>query len=234
MKNMFTEYHEYEDIHPLKAAVLHEELRKKAKEGLRDAEKFNAVSHELLINLSKYGWYINEATSITKFVEFKRLLSLNDANAINELMVEEVNLNYEALKLTTIQRFSLNNIILEKAFTAFESKQYGYAILIFLTQVDYISKSITGNRFFGRDNKQAKTKTFAKKYFNEISFYSAVLQPLSDYGEINKAETDFEEGDFNRHKIIHGEDTNYETEINAYKIISLIFYLATLVTKRPD
>lgn len=213
---------------------LTEKLQKVARDFVENSKFFNKSSHQIFMELSKMGWYINEATNILDTITYKKLLSKNDKNALDKLMSKQIKKDYKALKEKTLQTFSDKKEILERAFIALEKKQYEYSILVFLTQTDSICKKITGTRLFGRNNKEAKTKKIANAFFNEMSFISAVLQPLSEYGEINKSESDFIEGEFNRHKIIHGDDINYGNETNAYKIISLVFYITTIVTKRTQ
>lgn len=209
---------------------LSDKLNKAAKETFESIKEFNKLSHSLFIDLARIGWHYNSAGSIGDIVKIKILLNANDIESINKLMIKQIKNDYKILKKQTLELFNTKKEILKRGFTAYEKKQYEYSILIFLTQTDSICKQLTGLRLFGRDQKQAKTKKFADKHFDETSIVSATLQPLADVGEINKDESAYIVGEFNRHKIIHGDETEYGTTINAHKMLSLIFYLSTLVS----
>ncbi len=210
------------------------ELINQAKQNVAISGEFHKKYHKFLINLSKKGWYINGLTSVLEVPKIIPFLKKPDATELNSLMIQYIKSDYKELKKSTLETFPNKKSILEKGFLSFEKKQYGHSILIFLTQTDSICKQITGVRMFGRNKNESKTKEFTTKYYNETSFISAVLQPLSDYGEINKAEANYIPGEFNRHRIIHGEDTEYDTETNGYKMISLIFYLTTIIIKAKE
>ncbi len=196
--------------------------------------KFNESSHKLFTDFVQYGWYINPSTNILDFLEVIDYIKSNNRDKINEFFINHLKKDYQILKKQALDNFIDKKTILEKGFSSFENMQYEFSILIFLSQIDSISKQVSGYRLFGREKKQAKTKNFVDKHYNKTSFQSAILQPLADYGEINKAEDSFVEGELNRHRVIHGEDINYGTELNAYKVLSLVFYLTTLVIKVAD
>jgi len=186
-------------------------------------------THVLLLDLVKLGWYFNTLGTLDDMVNLKKLITNKDISSIDKLMSKHLKKDYKELKEETIALFPNKREILKRGFRAYEKKQYEYSILIFLTQTDSICKTLTGTRLFGREQKQAKTKKYVDKHYNETSFISGLLQPLADYGVINKAESDHMEGELNRHKVIHGDDINYGSELNAKKMLSLIFFLTTVL-----
>ncbi len=206
-------------------------LRKLGTEAITSMEQTSIILHQVYKEIAKFGWYTNATSSIIDLVPVKTAIRNKNTEEINRLMIAQTKEYYAINKKHTLETFAAKKEILARAFRAFEKKQYEYAILLFLTQTDSICKALTGTRLFGKRSKQPKTKEFADQYFNERSFISAVLQPLTDYGEINKVEQDYLAGELNRHRVIHGEDTEYGNIVNAHKVLSLIFYLTTLVSR---
>ncbi|MGG9970805.1 hypothetical protein ACQ33O_03330 [Ferruginibacter sp. SUN002] len=206
-------------------------LRKLGAEAISSMEQTSVILHQVYKEIAKFGWYTNATSSIIDLVPVKAAIRNKNTEEINRLMIAQTKEYYTINKKHTLETFSAKKEILSRAFKAFEKKQYEYSILLFLTQTDSICKALIGTRLFGKRSKQPKTKEFADQHYNERSFISAVLQPLTDYGEINKVEQDYLPGELNRHRVIHGEDTEYGNVVNAHKILSLIFYLTTLVGK---
>ncbi|HQI46614.1 MAG TPA: hypothetical protein PLC59_11210 [Bacteroidales bacterium] len=217
-----------------KIKSINDELLNTSSKASEVIKSTNEFSHYFLIELTKHGWYVNSYFYITDFSWISEQIKSNNIELVNDFVINNIKKNYELLKTHTLTVFKEKENIFKKAFYAFENFDYEYSILIFLTQTDSICKNLTGKRFFGREDKQPKTKKIASKHFNKNLFASAILQPLADYGEINKSESDYKNGEFNRHRIIHGEDVNFGSEINAYKMLSLIFYLTTLVLIKND
>lgn len=192
--------------------------------------RFTKQTHVLFLDLVKLGWYFNTVATIGDMVELQKLITDNDISSVDKLMSKHLKKDYKVLKTRTVILFPNKSDILKRGFRAYEKKQYEYSILIFLTQTDSICKALTGSRLFGREQKQAKTKKYVDKHYQATSFISGLLQPLADYGVINKAESDHLDGELNRHKVIHGEDIAYGCELNAKKMLSLIFFLTTVLT----
>lgn len=206
-------------------------VNEKFREAFTAMEQSNVILHEIYVEVAKSGWYFNEASTLLDTAEVVSRLRKKNVDGAVDYMTSMIKRDYKSNKRLTLETFSSKEKILKKAFVAFEKGQYDYSILILLTQTDSICFALTGSRLFGRTNKMPKTKPYVDKHLNKKSFISAVLQPLADYGEINKTESDYKAGELNRHKIIHGDDIDYGSKTNAYKMISLIFYLSTLVSK---
>lgn len=192
--------------------------------------RFTKQTHVLFLDLVKLGWYFNTVATIGDMVDLQKLITNKDISSVDKLMSNHLKKEYKGLKATTVNLFPNKSEILKRGFRAYEKKQYEYSILIFLTQTDSICKTLTGIRLFGREQKQAKTKKYVDKHYKDTSFISGLLQPLADYGVINKSESDHLVGELNRHKVIHGDDINYGSELNARKMLSLIFFLTTVLT----
>jgi hypothetical protein len=192
---------------------------------------FNKMSHNILAELANAGWYVNSTAIVNDIPTIKEYLDSNKIEKLNTLMINQIKADYKYLKKQLFETFAEKQKIFIIAFTAFEKQQYESSILILLTQVDSICKDLTGTRFFGRDNKQPKSKKIADEHYNEKSFLSATLHQMAACGEVNKSEADYIDGEFNRHKIIHGDDINFGNALNAYKILSLIFFMSTIVSK---
>ncbi len=176
-------------------ARLNGELEVSYEEMAEDMKRFTVRTNQLFLDLVKHGWYFNTSGTLGDMESLKKLIQQNKVSEINFLMSKQIKKDYKSLKIKVLEMFPEKREILGRAFKAHEKKQFEYSILLFLTQTDSICKSLTGCRLFGREQKQPKTKKFVDKHFDEFSFISGMLNPLAEYGVINKAEVDYVSGD---------------------------------------
>lgn len=122
--------------------------------------------------------------------------------------------------------------ILESAFNAHKRKEYALSIPVFLIQADGICYDLINKQLYSTKDKVSVLTGYAKTITAD-TFRSILLYPLTQPIPISasakvRAE-DF--NDLNRHQVIHGEVTNYNTELNSLKTVSLLNYVSYVLSQ---
>ncbi|NLE63059.1 MAG: hypothetical protein GX612_04385 [Bacteroidales bacterium] len=180
--------------------------------------------------LGYYGWYI---PSLDHPVTFPARLAdeLNEGNEeyVNTEMSKMIRENYKVLCKQIIVNNPNRSRILQHAFKAHKSKKYALSVPVFLTQADGICKEITNYGLFNKENKIPKTKKYVDN-LDKDEYFLSYLEPLRILLPIIYSDDYVDENmKFNRHKILHGEDYNYDNELISLKSFSLLCYINTFL-----
>jgi hypothetical protein len=209
--------------------------------------------------LANRGWYFD--LQVHEGI-FKRIVDLDDQDresAIDSFFVNHFSQQIDSIQEELCSTFPLRAKVLTEAFAAHRSAQYSLSIPVFLAQADGICAEMFGDKLFQKQNGKPKVAHQLDKLkataLVELTT-SALVEP--NVVELEKLEIDkmgmflsvlgrpggiCANEDFrslypnclNRHEILHGIDTNYGTEMNGYKAISLIGFVgifARTLTKR--
>ena len=129
-------------------------------------------------------------------------------------------------------RFPARAIILESAFNAHKRKEYALSIPVLLIQADGICYDLINKQLYSKKGKVPVVAEYAETITADV-FRSALLypltQPLPISASANERAEDF--SDLNRHQVIHGESTTYDTEINSLKAISMLNYVSYVLSR---
>ena len=156
-------------------------------------------------------------------------LNNNNEEYVNNEMAELLNKYFRQL-CNQILKSNPNRVsILKQAFKAHKSKKYALSVPVFLSQADGICKEVTKYGLFFKEQKAPKTKAYVDALDN-TSFFLGYLEPLRTLLPIIYSDEYLEHNmKFNRHKILHGEDYNYDKELISLKAFSLLSYVNTFL-----
>jgi hypothetical protein len=92
-------------------------------------------------------------------------------------------------------------------------------------------KQITEKYFFLRKNNKPQVAAYVEQFFAD-AFKAALLSPLSKTLPIgaSQGERSPDTELLNRHAVLHGESLNYGTRTNSLKAVSLINYVAHVLS----
>jgi hypothetical protein len=166
--------------------------------------------------LLNHGWYLSghiEMKQTSLIVELIR----------NECFVEaEIKLlgfyreNLNTIKTQLINKNPNRKSVLEEAFKAHNNKMYFSSTILFISQADGI---IDGKIFHNRKNLD--------KFLNNRSV--KIVELLKEDSSLNIPSIKLKKTKYiskmNRHSIMHGESTDYNTEINSLKALSLCCFV---------
>jgi len=189
--------------------------------------KFTKKFEKIAEIATNFSWFI---TSSIDILTLRKLFDLyNNEDAINKILIQYYTEEMEKLKDNLCKDFPNRAAIINEAYNAHLNQNYYSSIVLFLTQIDGISKIYKGQEFFqgGRWKQvalddQIKSKLayqFLKVYFSseniELPIKLSERERKNHSGIIH----------INRHQIIHGETVDFNTEINSLKVFSLLVTL---------
>lgn len=201
--------------------------------GIREAfQKLPTLTKDVVLGLHASGWYAYWPweLGVSDVVELHDKITSGDFEYVDEFMCEYVNNAMPEIHKTIKLNFPERYRILKYAFDAHNRGEYALSIPVFLSQAEGISVDVLGKRLFSAKKGIPITSSVVSAIeLDEMD--SSFLEPLKTTGPINATESD--KGKFiawfNRHEVLHGVSTDYDTKINSYKSISLLHYLSGFV-----
>ena len=176
------------------------------------------IPRDLLL-IAHYGWFIE-------------IDDMNLPNEANEILVNYYKSNLDRIFEELIDRHDNRKEIFIQILNSFKSENYNVLIPCALSQVDGICFDFTKKKFFIKE----KATNFLPQVTSELEksagyFTDLYLTPIQNKTPIMAQEKDIIEFPchLNRHEILHGISTDYGTEINSLKVISLLKYLSDLL-----
>lgn len=182
--------------------------------------------------LSKYGWFIE--------LDAEQDMPIILENKLNEDSLRLVSIaieNYYREELDRIieelySRHSERHHILTEIYDAYKAGYFYTATMGLLSQIDGICYDRFDCLFFHKDKSNEYLPDITVKLQEkEDEFLHIVISPITEQCPIYAQEKDLREYpiQLNRHKILHGKDTQYGQDINFLKCLSLLKYMSDLL-----
>lgn len=185
---------------------------------------------ECIVRLANYGWFIDlKRVDINDLFPLVSYLDRDSVDEVESWLCKKYQESLGEILKEITENYPNRKKIFEKAFNAHKNGDYELSIPVLLTQVDGICYDKTSKYLFM--SKAGKQAPQTEEYFKNIVFNSildSLLEPLKVKISLNLSEAQRKNQSLhilNRHQVIHGEVTNYATEANSYKIISLLSYI---------
>lgn len=185
---------------------------------------------QALEKMIKYGWYPDlDCFSVNGLIRFSEETNESIKHEIDDFFIEHYRKKLKEIKDKIFDMFPNRKDILQATFDEHEKENYLFAIPIFLIHIDGISVDIFKKHFFMK--KRSTNFPEVKEAIENMNFLSefslALLTPFQSEQPIIYSEKQRGENFnyLNRHQIMHGESLDYGTEINSYKVISLLLYI---------
>lgn len=191
-----------------------------------------------LQTLMRNGWFPDLSLS---FLEIRQVAeAFNDspeqAQAASEFLCASLRDQLHDVEAKLISAFPNRSEILRDAFQAHRERKWNLSVTVFLTQVDGLFYDRFLKSLFSRADQDELAECI-EEVSDELD--SAMLRGLL-YGDwplaMSRGERAQQPGGFselNRHRVLHGEVTDFGTEENSLKAISLLNYCA-LVLPKPE
>lgn len=176
-----------------------------------------------------HGWFIGPLLPLS----FTRdLEALEDGEAIDALFAENYREDWAEVEQLVLERLPARSHLLGEAFAAHREKRYALSIPVFLTQAEGLCDDVLKGRGHLFSTKAARVQDRIRLMEDLLAqedsrYVEAILEPLRaslpSSAPIHLWEASRDT--FNRNAILHGRDTDYATELNSLRCISLIDYL---------
>jgi hypothetical protein len=212
----------------------HLETFKKIGESLKEYTK---KTPEYFLLIAQHGWFIDLESELNFPSLIAYQIQEKRVDIAEELLVDYYKTNVERIFESLINRHYNRKEIFESIKQSYDEGNHFLLIPTVMTQVDGVCFDFTKKKFFIKEKKNEKYK-YLPEVIAEIeksagNFLELYLSPLQNQTPIIAREEDI--GKYpcklNRHEILHGISTDYGTEINSLKVISLLKYVSDLLTE---
>lgn len=191
-------------------------------------------TRKTLMILAKHGWYFDPEMPFG-IPEIENALENGDIETANIMLMEYFSERLSDIEKELREKFPARVAILESAFNAHRRKEYALSIPVFLIQADGICYDLINKQLYSKKDKVPSIAVYAKTItadtFRSILLYP-LTQPLPISASAKERTEDFD--DLNRHQVVHGEITDYDTELNSLKAISLLNYVSYVLSQEAD
>ena len=177
-------------------------------------------------SLAGRGWYIDSEMPITVLRPVLACFVEGREAEVDEFFVRHFSSRVESLQDQLLASYPLRSKPLTQAFAAHRSGQYELSIAVFLAQADGICAQVLGGKLFQkRDGRpQVAKKLEAMDLPDSSGVFLSVLGLPGGICANEEFRVKFPNC-LNRHEILHGIDSNYGTEMNGWKAISLVGFV---------
>lgn len=244
LSEVITQIVELAGIWATKIAEIHRQFEAavvKAEPYIRNfVENVNAIpglTRELSLVLQRRGWYILPQITFTEVGELVQVAHEEDFERVDALMSELVGQHADEIAADLISRFPKRAALLREAFDNHLDGRYASAITLLLTQADGFCKDLLEVPYFSiqRNAKLSPPEPQTRRKIEELSlapgdFVLAVMEPLLTRGGMNASSGEYADypDTLHRNPVLHGDSTDFGSEINSLKTISLAAYLGVL------
>jgi hypothetical protein len=198
---------------------------------------FNKNTPEYLVKIAKHGWYLDLQTDFDLSMRLAYNIENEEFEKVDDYLIDyylnNLDLIIEKLKTNHPKRKG----IFEELKIGLISKHYNLVIPLILSQIDGACYDWTKKLFFIK-NKKKESNPYLPMVSNELininnSFMEAFLSPFFNDAPIftSEKQLEFFPTNFNRHRVLHGLDTNFGTQLNCFKALSLLSYCEDILTR---
>jgi hypothetical protein len=218
------------------AAKLQREANRWKLDFERTAREFPRRQAVALLRLAKHGWYVDSEIGVHYTERLANRLRREDARAaVYEELCRWFEGRIPSITTELCERHPKRAPILRQAFYAVMRGDYAVAIPVLLSQADGICQETTQGRqlYAARERKELWTWLTSLGW---SGFGIATLRPLIADTPLTAPKNErrgWESGLYlNRHAILHGEDVEYATRLNACRAASHIAYVDWALCER--
>lgn len=185
---------------------------------------------ELLI-LGRHGWYFDPEMTDPGLSEVAKAFEAGEIEEANAVLAQHFEERIDEIEESTAKSFPHREKLIRAAFNAHRRGEYELSIPVLFAQADGICKDIANGYLFRRKNKKPevarRVDQVAPSTLTE-AFWSPLTQVLPIYASEQERSDGFD--GLNRHMVVHGDSLNYGTKLNGLRAISLISYVAYVLT----
>lgn len=184
--------------------------------------------------LAERGWFISSDLPMSPIFSLESAFAANRGDVVDDFMSALVERHLEEIQTQLESNYSSRSAIFRDAFEAHRTGKYALSIPVFLAQADGICIDLLGKKFFSKErNSDDPQSRKAVEALAVETFADLLLEPLKTRGGMsaNQREEALYPDILNRHRVLHGIDTQYPSKLNSLKAISLVGYLGGLAHK---
>lgn len=203
---------------------------------VRSLEELPKKNRETLIALADNGWYLDPDLSLPDMFELAEKFTSGSLDDANSALCNHFDGRASEIGLCLISQLPERSRLFASAFEAHRRGEYALSIPVFLAQADGVCHKITGVQLYSK-NRNGIPKLADVLLTPDISKLTAsMLTPIIEPSPIT-ASSKSREGMtniLNRHAVLHGESTDYDNRLNSCRAISLLVYVAWILSAKDS
>ena len=191
-------------------------------------QRVSEAENSFFVKLLAHSWYFDPEMDVERSFAVAALIDRTDENAINDALIIHFRGRLDAIESELKSLHPKRAKLLTEAFNAHREKRYALSIPVFLAQTDGISRELLGEEFF----RKSKSIKLAQCLVREVAghlFLESALRSLIEEGAVRKNSTSTKPGGINRHAVLHGVDSDYASELNSLRAMSLLNFMNALL-----
>ena len=199
---------------------------------LRWLEKQPLHDKEALMKLAHRGWFLGPRMPADATTRLRRAVE-DMPDEVDVAVGQHVRRHFDDIEAALIGTYPHRAQLFQEAFGAHRESKYALSIPVFLTQADGIFHERFGKLLF-TGKRNAVVSAFSSVVIGR--FFQSVLHPLTIDAPLWKSTSSLDDtfAGLNRNQVLHGLGTNYNTELNSLKAISLLDNLHWVLNRRTD
>jgi hypothetical protein len=192
-------------------------------------------TQEALLLLGEHGWYLDLEMPIPGLWKLKKAISDGNIEEAQEALIKYFEGRLDEIQKSITEKFPHRTHLIKAAFNAHRRQEFELSIPVLLAQTDGICKEVVNEYFFIKQNRRPRTAIYVEQIASD-TYRAALLSPLAQTFPIGASEHERTEGfnELNRHMVLHGESLDYGNKTNSLKAISLINYVAHVLTPENE
>lgn len=198
-------------------------------------EKLPPQIRDALMTLADNGWYASPDLSIPAMFRLAEAFTPENVAAANEALCDYFEGELDAVESHLVSQLPERSRLFAAAFAAHRRSEYALSIPVFLAQADGICQKITGEQLYSKD--RSGTPKLADLLITPDTpfFTKSMLAPIIEPAPITanaRARQQLPDNILNRHAVLHGESSDYDTRLNSCRSISLLIYVAWILHEK--
>ena len=174
--------------------------------------------------LARHGWFPDPSMSIALST---RLASLVDdqPDAVDKAVSELLRERLGEIEAELVASYPDRDRLLHDAFEAHRKSKYTLSIPVFLTQAEGLVWDRCSKALYNQNQRRTAAEGLRTQV--QSRFFDAFLEPLMILTPLWKpgAKLGTTFAGLNRHQVLHGVSTDYDTEVNSLRAVSFLSYL---------
>lgn len=200
---------------------------------IEEFDKLPKKTRDALLAMGTHGWYLDLEMTLVGVSSLEKAIVDGDSDDAERALAQYFRENRQRIEEELVNLFPPRARILSSAFNAHTRGEYELSVPVFLIQADGICNDLIGIQLFRKRGNVPATAEYVETLADD-TFKVAMLYPLSVALPISASQHERSNSfvGLNRHQVLHGESTEYGTEMNSLKAISLLNYVSQVLKAR--
>ncbi len=193
-----------------------------------DFDKMSENDRRIILIFGEIGWFLDKDLFTSYYWIIKNGLNEENKEEIENELIAHFRKKINDIEKNIKKNYPHRTKIISAVFKAHKRGEYELSVPVLLTQIDGMcNESLSQSLFLTNNGKLATDESLSKESEKIYAFgFFAVFRnilPIQKGKKERDKTIDFCE--LNRHVVLHGLATDYATEKNSLKLISLINYI---------